>query len=89
MSTGRAVPWSELAKNNGKNGVWYTAINGAVYDISALINKHPGGEIIRLAAGRSGGSVVREVSTDDVACALCCHAVLQGRHFAVRVVPPW
>jgi len=42
----------ELAQHDGTHGSYWTAIDGEVYDISAFVKAHPGGSIIRLAAGR-------------------------------------
>ncbi|MGB1013746.1 MAG: cytochrome b5-like heme/steroid binding domain-containing protein, partial [Nannocystaceae bacterium] len=42
----------ELAQHDGTHGSYWTAIDGEVYDISTFVKAHPGGSIIRLAAGR-------------------------------------
>jgi len=42
----------ELAQHDGTHGSYWTAIDGEVYDISEFVRAHPGGSIIRLAAGR-------------------------------------
>src|SRR5438105_1253480 len=49
----RKITLEELEEHGGKNGSYWTAINGKVYDISQFVDKHPGGsKIIKLAAGR-------------------------------------
>jgi cytochrome b involved in lipid metabolism len=45
----------EIAKHNTEADCW-TAINGAVYDITDFIDEHPGGDIIMDAAGKDGTS---------------------------------
>lgn len=51
----RVVTPAELAENSGigsNSGLAWVSIHGQVFDITAFSRVHPGGEVIRLAAGR-------------------------------------
>lgn len=50
--------WQELAAHNSEESAW-VAVDGAVYDITEFIDRHPGGkEVILLAAGREATDLV-------------------------------
>lgn len=44
-------------RNDGKEGVW-TSIDGVVYDITEWRLRHPGGPMIRIAAGREAATLL-------------------------------
>jgi cytochrome b involved in lipid metabolism len=57
MDKKKSVSPTELASHTGLDGVYWTAINGKVYDFTNFVDVHPGGsKIIRLAAGRYDSS---------------------------------
>lgn len=45
---------AEVATHDGRDGSLWLEIEGEVYDATAFAARHPGGELIRLAAGRHG-----------------------------------
>ncbi len=48
----------EVARHDGRGGSLWTVIDGEVYDISEFARDHPGGAIIRLAAGRQADALL-------------------------------
>jgi len=49
----KGVALTEVRRHDGRDGSYWTAIYGTVYDISHFMTQHPGGsDVIRLAAGR-------------------------------------
>ncbi len=50
-SGGRWIKLCEVAQHNTMDDAW-TVIDNHVYDITDWAKKHPGGNLIRLAAGR-------------------------------------
>jgi cytochrome b involved in lipid metabolism len=51
-AAGGKITWQELAKHNTEESAWI-AVHGKVYDITAWLDRHPGGkEHLLLAAGR-------------------------------------
>lgn len=53
-----------VAMHNTKNDCW-TIIAGNVYDISAYINRHPGGQEITRACGQDATTLFTERKTSD------------------------
>jgi cytochrome b involved in lipid metabolism len=48
----RAVTWQELAEHNAADSAWI-AVDGAVYDVTEFVDRHPGGrELLLLSVGR-------------------------------------
>lgn len=44
----------EVATHDGRDRSYWLEVQGEVYDMSAFVERHPGGELIRLGAGRHG-----------------------------------
>ncbi len=42
----------ELAQHDGRDGTTWVEIRGEVYDVTAFMSKHPGGNVLKLGAGR-------------------------------------
>lgn len=49
-----ALTMAEVATHDGRDGSYWLEVQGEVYDMSAFVARHPGGELIRLGAGRHG-----------------------------------
>ena len=49
---------AEVARHDGRGGSLWTVIEGEVYDISEFARDHPGGSIIRLAAGQQADALL-------------------------------
>ena len=60
----RLLKQEEIAVNNSKDSCW-TVIDGAVYDITAYVPRHPGGSTILQACGGDGSSLFNDRQTDD------------------------
>ena len=43
---------AELARHDGRDGTYWMEIQGEVYDVTDFVPRHPGAELIKLAAGR-------------------------------------
>ncbi len=43
---------AEVARHDGRDGTYWLEIRGEVYDITDFIRRHPGGDILKLGAGR-------------------------------------
>lgn len=54
----------EVALKNSKDECW-TIIDGAVYDITSYIPRHPGGDEVLLACGTDGSTLFNERKTSD------------------------
>lgn len=52
-SPSRKISAAELQLNDGRSGrIWMALHGGVVYDLTEFLNVHPGGEVMRLGAGR-------------------------------------
>jgi fatty acid desaturase/predicted heme/steroid binding protein len=52
LNPDRAVTWQELAEHNAADSAWI-AVDGAVYDVTEFVDRHPGGrEMLLLSVGR-------------------------------------
>ncbi|KAL9649303.1 hypothetical protein ABK040_014606 [Willaertia magna] len=47
----KTFSWEEISKHNNEESAWLV-INGKVYDVTNFVSRHPGGDMILLAAGR-------------------------------------
>lgn len=56
------ISWIEVAPHNTESSSW-TVFEQKVYDITDFITRHPGGEIIRLAAGRDATPLITSYHT--------------------------
>mmetsp|Transcript_3739 Transcript_3739/g.9392 ORF Transcript_3739/g.9392 Transcript_3739/m.9392 type:complete len:450 (-) Transcript_3739:263-1612(-) len=56
LPSDRGITSAELAAHNGRDGTYWLSIHGTVYDMTDFYRAgaHPGGEILRTAAGRDG-----------------------------------
>lgn len=52
MTATKTISFDELARHDGRDGSYWIEVQGEVYDVTDFIPKHPGGELLRLAAGR-------------------------------------
>jgi len=43
----------------------WTAVHGQVYDISSFLSQHPGGDVIRLAAGRDASALIESYHSKE------------------------
>lgn len=59
----RVITMDEIAQHNSADDCW-TAINGAVFDISEYTSRHPGGTEILKACGTDGTSLFQERTTE-------------------------
>jgi cytochrome b involved in lipid metabolism len=54
----------QVAERDSKDDCW-TIIDGSVYNITAYIPRHPGGDEILLACGEDGSSLFNQRTTND------------------------
>ena len=64
QNTATEYSFEEVAQRNSKENCW-TIINGAVYDITAYIPRHPGGDEILLACGTDGTTLFTQRTSND------------------------
>lgn len=61
----KSFTWTDVAKHNSRESAW-VSVAGKVYDVTAWISKHPGGEdVVLLAAGRDASQVCRECENSN------------------------
>ncbi len=51
-TTADKLTLEEVARHDGRDGSYWTVVDNHVYDITEFVRDHPGGSIIRIAAGR-------------------------------------
>lgn len=61
----RHIPWSEIARHNNSRDCWIV-VDGSVYDVTAWIAKHPGGEVIAALAGEDASHLVHSSHLGDI-----------------------
>jgi len=62
--------WTEITKHNALHDCWIV-VEGKVYDVTQWVPKHPGGDLIRLAAGREATALVYSYHPPTVFKVLC------------------
>ncbi len=90
-STAADLTLEEVSRHDGRGGSYWTVVDGQVYDISEFVRDHPGGDIIRLAAGRDATVLLESYhgsgSLGQVRRALKQHAVNLGKLVRKTSVP--
>jgi fatty acid desaturase/predicted heme/steroid binding protein len=56
-ATLKQYTWEDISKHNSLKDCWIV-VSGKVYDVTTWVPKHPGGDLIRLAAGREATALV-------------------------------